>query len=281
MALHRADIHPPEALFDMTLPVFAHHYAQRFLAAGDSWFSLSQVPSSSLLFGLRFAKSALIINCATPGATISNMIDWRRNRQFESLAGPGGPVRWPGILVSSGGNDLINAIDHLLLPFAAGDHDINEAGVVDNLIDAAGFQRFETYLRQNYADLIALRDAPGSPNQGVPVYAHTYDYATPREARATFLGMPAFGPWLAPAMRRKNIPQSLWIALSCALQDRNAAILLSLNLPQLQVIDTRGMLAPASLRASGLSGDWSKEIHPSGAGYRKLAARWNEVLRQA
>ncbi len=274
--MRRADIHSPEALSDMTLPVFPHQYAHSFLAAGDSWFSLSQVPSSSLLFGLRFARSALIINCATPGATISNMIDWRRNRQFESLLGPGAPFRWSGILVSSGGNDLINAVDHLLLPFPSGAG--LDAEHVERLIDSDGLQRFEIYLRQNYTDLISLRDAPGSPNQGVPVFAHTYDYATPRDARAKFLGLPAFGPWLASAMRRKNIPPSLWIALSRALQDKNAEILLRLALPQLQVIDTRGILTPAPLDTSGEAGDWGNEIHPSGSGYRKLAARWNQRL---
>lgn len=271
-----ADVRSPQDLFvgDATLSLF--QYRQSFLAEGDSWFSLSQMPSYSLLFGLRFAGSALIINCAQPSDTIRNMVDWRRNEQFASLLGPVDAFRWAGILVSGGGNDLINALDHLIRPYPAA-ATIDSAEIAQ-LIDPGNFALFETYLRQNFADLIALRDAPGGPNNGVPIFAHTYDYATPRNAMATFFGFPAFGPWLYPAMLKNNIPEPLWIPLAMELQDKLATILLTLDLPNLHVIDTRGVLTPAAVDSVGSDGEWENEIHPSRTGYKKLAQKWNEAI---
>ena len=45
------------------------------------------------------------------------------------------------------------------------------------------------------------------------------------------------------------------------------------------VADTRGALTPAAASATGPSGDWENEIHPSAAGYRKLAERVSPVVR--
>ncbi|GEM_PF-4350319 len=47
-------------------------YQYKFLAEGDSWFSIGEFPpwaTSSLLFGMRdsFAASNLVINCARQG----------------------------------------------------------------------------------------------------------------------------------------------------------------------------------------------------------------------
>lgn len=271
-----ADIHGPDALSDSNVPVDPRDYPQSFLAQGDSWFSLSHVPSYNQLFGLRFKCTSLIINCARPGATLSNIVDWRKDYQFVSWLGPGSIHRWSGILLSSGGNDLINATEHLVRPFPAGA--TIAADDVGQLIDTDNFNLYESYLRHNYADIIALRDAPDSPNKDVPIFTHTYDYATPRDAMATFLGFPAFGPWLYPCMIDRNIPTDLWIPLSKELQNRNANILLSLNLPNLHVIDTRGTLTPAQLGSTGEDGDWNNEIHPSMEGYDRLAPKWNERI---
>ncbi len=272
-----ADVRPP-VFSSESMVLLPSEYAQSFLAEGDSWFSLSQIPSYNLLFGLRFSRSTLIINCARPGDTLRNMVDWRRNAEFSSLLGPMGEFRWSGILVSAGGNDLFNAIEHLLLPFPS-DASI-EADNVSQLINADNLALFEKYLRQNFVDLVAERDAPGGRNNGVPIFAHTYDYATPRNAKASFFGFPAFGPWLFTFMVKNNIPTRLWIALGVALHDKLADILLTLDLPNLHIIDTRRILTPAQPGSEGVSGDWSNEIHPTRAGYKKLAQKWDEQIAQ-
>ena len=45
----------------------------RFLAEGDSWFTISGVPAYNLLFELRFHKHTQIFICAQPGDTIKHM----------------------------------------------------------------------------------------------------------------------------------------------------------------------------------------------------------------
>jgi lysophospholipase L1-like esterase len=45
------------------------------------------------------------------------------------------------------------------------------------------------------------------------------------------------------------------------------------------VVDTRDALTPAAASATGPSGDWENEIHPSAEGYRKLAERISPVVR--
>jgi lysophospholipase L1-like esterase len=275
-----ADVRTPDALSNNIVPVFPQDdYDQSFLTQGDSWFSLNAVSSYNLLFGLRFSRSTLIINCACPGGAMRNMIQWRISDQFESLLGPDSSVRWSGILVSGGGNDMLNALPDLLLDFPTGVE--LQPGDVAQLINPNNFGVFEMYLRQNYADLIALRDASGSLNRDVPIFAHTYDYATPRNAKTALLGLPAFGPWLCASMLKKGIPQQLWIALSKALQDKLANIILTLNLPNLHVVDTRGVLTPARLGTTGQDGDWDNETHPSREGYNKLARRWDDLIESA
>jgi len=61
--------------------------------------------------------------------------------------------------------------------------------------------------------------------------------------------------------------------LSNYLLDRVANTLRSLEvtLPNFVVIDTRGTLCSARPETTRGCGDWQNEIHPSRAGYRKLA----------
>jgi hypothetical protein len=272
-----ADMRDPESLLGSTPAVLPQDdYDQSFLAQGDSWFSPSGLASYNLLYGLRFSRSTMIVNCAGRGATMRNMVQWRSNSQFNALLGPHSAIRWSGILVSGGGDDLFNALNYLLRAFPSGAE--LEPDDVGQLIDADSFAAFDMYLRHNYADLIALRDAPGSPNRDVPIFAHTYDYATPRDAKANFPGLPTSGPWLCASMLKKGIPHALGIVLARALQDRMANILLTLNLPNLHIIDTRGVLTAARPQTTGQDGDWDNETHPSREGYNKLVRRWDDRI---
>jgi lysophospholipase L1-like esterase len=62
------------------------------------------------------------------------------------------------------------------------------------------------------------------------------------------------------------------------LVDALADTLLSLALPAVHVVDTRNTLAPADPASTGSSGDWLNEIHPTPAGYRKIAARLSDAI---
>jgi hypothetical protein len=77
---------------------------------------------------------------------------------------------------------------------------------------------------------VSFRDRDGSPNRGVPIFVHTYDYTTPS---------------LAPA-----------------------------RIYDLIAVDGVGP------ETTGRCGDWQNEIHPSRAGYQRLAALFTGVVDQ-
>lgn len=97
----RADIDPaPES------------YGKRFLAERDSWFTFSTLwlpRNSNLLFGLDVPQSTFIINCAAPGDTLRHMVRFPKNRGFANLLRGREARIWDAILISAGGNDLIDA----------------------------------------------------------------------------------------------------------------------------------------------------------------------------
>lgn len=268
----------------------------RFLCEGDSWFTIGDLnpfASANLLLHLRFTKTCWAVNCATPGDTLSHMVEMNADPHLCSLLAnsPRRIVRpWDAILLSAGGNDLIDAIgtpathrdgrpvpeDRRLLRTAA------EWGPAADgparYLSPGGWARFAGYLQANLAALIALRDSAGSQSQGVPIFMHTYALATPRNAGAGA----GLGPWLFPALVDYGVPIVDWPALAGHLQRRLADLLLACaadaarfaNLHVFDSLDGLGIV-PAAPNSAGTSGDWSNEIHLNAAGCAKLSAAWS------
>jgi len=247
------------------------------LAEGDSWFTLAALPGGNLLQELHLKKRSLIVSCAYPGDTLSHMVDWRDNPPFVKLLAEKNFARkWDAVLLSAGGNDLIDAAlaqpGILCRPTIVGAR-------AEDYIDPTGWKRFARYLQAHFEAIAALRDRPGSPNKGIPLITHTYDYPTARNAPARALGVAdVLGPWLYKAYTRLAIPEGVWIALTDLLMDRLAELVLGLKLRGLIVIDTRGTLQRAALNTTGEDGDWLNEIHTTWAGRKKLADKWAPVL---
>ncbi|MGL4573301.1 MAG: hypothetical protein ACRCV9_00765 [Burkholderiaceae bacterium] len=255
----------------------------RVLAEGDSWFSMADLPltvlSPSQLRALQFPGDTLLVNCAQPGDELRNMVKWSASQTFRDLLrndiGPGTDL----ILLSGGGNDLINAADELILPFAQ----VGAGHAPADYVDAANMKSFiEDYIKRSFRKLVEWRDERGSASVGVPMVVHTYDYSMPRHAPATVLAGTT-GPWLFPVMQRKGIPVGEHLALSKFLLDQLADAILELQdveaLPNFHVINTRGVLTPAESDPQVPSADWINEIHASGSGYKKLyEQRWQPVL---
>lgn len=59
------------------------NFGKCILCEGDSWFSLGAIPSSNMLFPLRFRQRTLLMNLATPGDTLLNMTNPMSNPQLE------------------------------------------------------------------------------------------------------------------------------------------------------------------------------------------------------
>jgi hypothetical protein len=254
-------------------------YERHFLAEGDSWFTLSALPGDNILLEMKLDRQAMVVNTAYPGDHLSHIVQWRDNPQFVNLlAVPKFAYQWDAILLSAGGNDLIGAAgaEGGLIRKPAGD-----PAVLDNWINAASLAKFQAYVKANMECIVELRDSPQSPNKGIPIFTHTYDYPTARPAPAKLLGAANFaGPWLYDTYQRFGLPGALWVPMTERLIDALATTLLGLNLPNVHVIDTRGVLVRAAAGSTGNSGDWLNEIHANRGGLKKLAARWAEALNK-
>jgi hypothetical protein len=273
--MQRANVIRPVDLEGEAMGVDLNAYALRLLAEGDSWFSLGSIPPKNIVFELRFDESAVVLNLAYPGDEVHRM--FRRmfdyGDEFAGWMTMRSTYRWDAILLSGGGNDLIAAFPHLLrADIGTGDIDPERP---ERLVDATALDRLRNYLSDSYTGFVNVRDRPGSPNAGVPMFAHTYDYPTPNDAPARGpIGIRLGGPWLFPQLNGR-LPPEVWQPLSDYLLDQVAETLLALpaRLPQFHVVDTRGTLRRARAGAGGPSGDWENEIHPDRSGHRKLAAK--------
>lgn len=251
-------------------------YGLCILAEGDSWFSFGAIPGNNLLNELRFERHTIIVNAAYPGDTIRHMSElsdtlplrrmlFARNFAFE----------WDLLLLSGGGNDLIDAARNIIVAPPAGP----SADPLDYINDP----RLATLIgdvQAGYRRIASLRDASQIPfNRLAPIVVHQYDLATPRYSPARFLGVPARGPWLAPALdgvgvRDPALRQAISDHLLRALGDGIAELAKGPGaIPDFVVVPTRGTLDRASPDATGPSGDWLNEIHPRSKGYRKLGDR--------
>lgn len=252
-------------------------YQRHFLAEGDSWFSLSALPGGNVLQELKLARPAMLVNTAYPGDTLSHIVDWRDNPDFvKLLALPKFAYKWDAILLSAGGNDLIAAAGaEGGLIKQPGD----DPSLLDNWINRTSLDKFRRYVKANMECVVELRDSADSPNKGIPIFVHTYDYPTARPAPAKLLDtVNISGPWLYDTYVRFGLPDPLWVPMTEFLIDEMAAILLGLTLPNFHVIDTRGVLDRAAPGSTADSGDWVNEIHANRSGRQKLARRWAEAL---
>ena len=245
---------------------------QQFLAEGDSWFTISGFPAYNLLFELRFHKSTRIVNCGLPGDTIKHVAQIEKNRSLRQALSAGG-LRWDAILLSGGGNDLIDEADAIILDRGAR----NQAKIRGpaDYCDTARLGALIRTVQESYRNIAKLRDSPNGSARGVPILTHTYDYATPRNAPARFL-IGSLGPWLYTALMASEVPGEDWIAVTDYLIDTLAEGILALqtgpeSIKNFHVVDTRGTLKRAQTGHTGDSNDWQNEIHPNGGGYEKLA----------
>lgn len=271
-------------------------YPVRFLAQGDSWFSIGALPpwaTSNVLQQLRLGYSASAINCAYPRRELAHMEELLHDAGFAGLLTGPFACSWSGILLSGGGNDLIAAAgvmplhaDGTPIPpdrrlfLEAGEWSVVEATPA-RYLSAEGWKRFCRYIDSQFREVIALRDS--GINRDVPLFCHGYDYPMPRNAPASRLF--GVGPWLSPSLRAYVIPEADGLAVASELIDRLDTLLLGIiddlsvsGVKNIHFVDSRGSLEPASAGSTGVSHDWENEIHPTPKGYAKLAACWRSVI---
>lgn len=222
-------------------------FIRRYLAEGDSWFSLGGW-TGNLLMALD-DDNTLIVNCAYPGDTLEDM---GRGAFGSTLAAADGVKPWTAVLLSGGGNDLLGRCAQYIVP--------DPAGPIDFDALSAAIAAIERHLVR-----ILVLCRAGQP--GVPVYMHTYDH--PPVSRRWWWWQ--IGPWVSPALKAAGIDRSRWDGLAAMLIDNLAELLhkLAASWPGLNIIETRGNLLPSN---------WQNEIHPKFIGYHELARLWRRAL---
>lgn len=284
----KLDVFQPAQVFSSEPPDFSSP-AYRLLAEGDSWFSLGGINplrNSNLLLEMVFRRSAAVVNCASPGDTLKRMSRINTDPNFIDLLCGHRQRLWDGLLISCGGNDLIEALSSpgidaqgqpvpldLRLLRVEAEWDAPERGAQRYLSDA-GWETFSGYLRANFAHLLALRDQGLS--RGAPVFVHGYAFPTPRPSGSGF----GIGPWLLPVLRQFGIPPSDDVLVAHELVKRLGGLLQDMaddpdRFPNLHFFDSTSVpLEPALPDATGVSGDWLNEIHLTPTGYRKVGVSW-------
>lgn len=274
---------------------------RRFLAEGDSWFTLGTLnpaQGTNVLLELQFKQKNAVMSWAYPGDTLQRMVDgindpdfdnalWnRRGRNFASF--------WEGIIISAGGNDLIEAAqvppvlhgqvvpaDQRLFMTAVESAAQGRIGPLRQISDA-GWATLTNHLLANFKILL---DRKGKgPSASSPLFLHTYAMpaARPSGAAAWSRG------WLYPAMEAYGIGRADMQPVCTELFTRLRNFLLGLDnasgqvhsLPKVHVFDSAGMacIVPATFGAVGVSGDWVNEIHLTAAGYRKLGSTFGQFI---
>lgn len=159
-------------------------------------------------------------------------------------------------LISAGGNDLVGSgdLDDCLNPYPA-------SGDVQEMLRSERFEVRLAKLRQSYEAMYEglLRTFPN-----LHIICHSYDHALPRTK----------GTWLGPPLTRLGVPLHQQGKVIAALIDRFAFIQRDLSMRhagRLHFVDCRGVVV----------GDWHDELHPTDAGYARVAARFKAAVQAA
>lgn len=227
------------------------------ISEGDSWFDypfflnlIDQIDDAELFAHYRLEAS---------GDTVANMLTATALRNLRVVVEQEQPLC---VLFSGGGNDLADRIDGLLV---AGDEtDPLSCTDADAVFGLFGF------MEERYRALVA------EIGPLAPILAHGYDHFVPSAVPVRFNGVGiGRGPWIHPAMLGKHIVTPL--------AQRTIARWLvdEFNLVLQRVQQDHPLdFVYADLRGTlDVDRDWENEIHPTRAGFRKLAGRFVQTIR--
>lgn len=247
--------------------------AGTLVAEGDSWFDY---PLWDVLKMLEDEHGFDVESVAHKGDRVEDMAYGAGQldafcRRLEKTIRNDTPPR--AILLSGGGNDIAGdefavLLNHAGSPIAGLNDDVVK-GVVDERI------------RYSYVTIIAqvTRICETMLGGKIPIVTHGYDYAVP-DGRG-FLGGwgPLPGPWLEPGFRGKGFPDlkantKTVHALIDRFNDMLRALVALPEFGHVRWVDLRGTLSSGPKYKD----DWGNELHPTKAGFRRVAAKIAAVL---
>jgi hypothetical protein len=225
------------------------------LAYGDSWFDY---PVNDLLraFNDQMNDAPVILTRARGGnEMLKDIVAKRALNDIKLDLRSYGAVE--AVLLSGGGNDFSGEDGKYLAAMLRAD--CSAAGGAAECFDDAAVARRMNALMDGYRTVL---DLTKSIRARLPVLAHTYDYAWPSGKGLLWLG-----PWLKPALVARQVPERLYDGVINRLIDRFKSELeaLQAEYDTLHLIDLTYTLDKR---------DWSNELHPSPAGFKRLGVRY-------
>lgn len=248
------------------------------IAEGDSWFDF---PFNDVLKSLEDDYGYEIESVANAGDTIEGMaygggqLDSLVRRLERMLRHQHIPK---AILLSGGGNDVAGdefamLLNHALSPRAGLNQQV-VSGVIDERVRLA-------YITVITAVTTVCANKLG---KAIPVVIHGYDYPVP-DGRGVLGGWgPLPGPWLEPGFKAKGYtgeaPADVKgrLTLLRDLMDRFNTMLAGLpqvpGLSHVRYVDLRKTLS----QSANYKDWWSDELHPTGHGFKAVAAKFHKHI---
>ncbi len=248
--------------------------AGTLIAEGDSWFDY---PMHDVLSMLEDAHGYDVESVAHKGDRVEEMAysDGQLEdftRRLDKMLRRG--VVPKAILLSGGGNDVAGDEFYMLLDHA----DSAAPGLNDAVVDGVLNQR--VYLAYVHILQAVTAICEQRIGRAIPILVHGYDHPVP-DGRG-FLGGwgPLPGPWLAPGFQLKGYEElARRTEIAGKLIDRFNTMLgkVAAQFKHVQYIDLRGTLS----NGPDYEDWWANELHPTKAGFARVADRFVSALNPA
>jgi len=234
------------------------------IAEGDSWFAFPSPLRTNLVEQLQQinGNAAAIWTLARNGDTAQEIMF---GQQYETLRRLFSDATLPlhGFLFSAGGNDVVGEnLPNFLNTYQSG----------MQWMDCINHQ----YLEFRFADLARayqrLADLRDAYKPQTCIFTHAYDYAIPSGKRVRIL-LCTVGGWLQDQFLTKGIKDAeVQKAIVTHLLDRFARLMKEFQAQNKLVvyIETQGTLK---------DNEWGDELHPTTAGFKRMAAKFQNALR--
>ena len=247
------------------------------LAYGDSWF---WYPNNDLLIPINaiWLGTKTLLAKGKNGAELREMVGGTPRLWNDFRSAMSGYPTIQCVLLSAGGNDFAG-LEHFQALLKV---DCSAATQADDCFDpgdaAQGIERQPwRMLREIATNYQALIDYIRSVNPSVAVVLQDYDYAIPTGVGFGGIkgGIFGLGDWLQQPMIERQVPAALQNDVVRRLMDDFIAVLKALadqaQNHDVYLVETAGTLGPA---------DWANELHPTPAGFNRLAEQFEPLLRR-
>lgn len=257
------EVRPRQAVFAASVKQFPQRLV--LLTEGDSWFSYPL--NANIADHIEMMNDFSILRLEHNGDEAREILA-AGSEQLKKLKYYLKNYPVEALLISAGGNDLIaEELAKVLQKRVNG-------GAWQTSLKAAALSAVLDDIVAGYARLLDARDNL-RPNCVVITHSYCYFQPTGRKATGPF-GLLKAGPWMRPVLVAKGIdPDTEGREIARYLVDELHARLTALAAARrrFHVVDMRTALPPDNVH-------WADEIHPSGAGFRRLAEDcWRPLLR--